>query len=95
MVHMVHLHHDNIANRILIDQLLVPSTLYIQSTKILKLSNIQNNVEKKFFTLLSIGLDEKTLNNDSNVTSFFPLACIHLIHGVKRSSKKGGFFQLS
>jgi len=63
-VHMAHLDLDNIANRILIDQLLVPSKLYIQSTKIL-----HKNFDKKknyffFFTLLSIGRDEKTLNND-------------------------------
>jgi hypothetical protein len=32
-VHMVHLHHDTIENRIPIDQLLVPSKPYIQSTK--------------------------------------------------------------
>ncbi len=50
---MVHLDHDNIANRIPIDQLLVLSKLYIQLTKILQLSDRDIN-RKKISLLISL-----------------------------------------
>ncbi len=91
-VDMEHLHHDIIANILQIDLLLVPLMTYVPFAKNM---NMIARIKKKKFTLFNIGREERTLNKVSKETSFLPLACIHLIHGVKRSSYIGCFFQLS